>query len=98
MANPAVLKFSYEVLGQTLEEVAEKLDALVLTNTQSEGGEPWVILSDKIERLILNENLLVAGDPSGWLYKGGRTVLFAGPSTFGEQPKFTDGFRPQSHE
>lgn len=92
----ALLKFQFDVIGSSRDEVAEKLDRLVAAIITSEGGEPWIIISDKIEKQITDQAALTANDPNGWVYYGSQIALFNGPTVHGQGKPFHDGFRPQA--
>lgn len=99
MAQASVLKFEFEVLGNTLDDCRDKLDNLEQQILTQEGGEPWVTLVDEYKKAVLNQQALLKGDPTGAVYTGTRTVLFAGPTKIGQSVDSTyrDGFRPQSN-
>ena len=91
----AVIKLSFDAIGPTRDDVDEHLDRLVANILTNEGGEPWIVIVDKIEKQIVDQQALISNDPSGWIYYGTRTVIFTGPTVHGQSERFHDGFRPQ---
>lgn len=75
-----------------MDEVSSKLDSLMMSVINDEGGEPWIATTDEIKKVAVKPNLM---DPKSWIYVGLREVSFAGPSKF-DIPDMRDGFKPQS--
>lgn len=87
-----VTRFSFDAFGTTMSEVSDKLDELTNNALLSEGGEPWLVTIDRIEKIAISANIT---DPKAWLYQGRREVVFTGPTPLDKVP-FHDGWKPQS--
>lgn len=87
-----VTRFSFDAHGQTLTEVADKLDELTNDALLREGGEPWLVTIDRIEKIAINANIV---DPKAWIYQGRREVVFTGPTPM-DTVQWRDGWKPQS--
>ena len=92
----SLLRFQYTAIGDSRDEVVEELERYERIILTESGGEPWVTVTDDVEKMGLSERHIL--DPGAWVYKGQRELIFAGPTRLGEPPDvgFRDGFRPQS--
>ena len=87
-----VTRFSFDCFGTTMGEVSDKLDELTNEALLREGGEPWLVTTDRIEKIAVNANIT---DPKSWMYQGRREVVFTGPTPLDKVP-FHDGWKPQA--
>lgn len=91
-----IIKFEFEALASTRDEVIEELNDASNAVIIAQGGEPWVIIKDEIQMRAVSVEALMAGDPSASFYQGTRTCLFTGPTKIGPVVDYRDGFRPQA--
>ena len=91
----SVIKCHFAVVGESRDEVIEKIEELTLDFLSKAGGEPWLITSDDMNKLVTDEKAFLTGNPAGAYYQGSRTLFFAGPNVVAQTPGFRDGFRPQ---
>lgn len=99
MAKASVIKFEFEVAGKTRDDCIDTLDAITQRILTEEGGEPWVVLVDSYDKMMIDQQLALSGDPRGFFYTGKRQVVFTGPTKIADNiSTFRDGFRPQGGE
>lgn len=94
----SVLKFSFEVIGETRDDVLAELDNVCNEIILNQGGEPWVVVQDEVKKQAVSTQALLANDAAGIFYHGTRAVLFTGPTKLGQGVDYHDGFRPQQDE
>lgn len=94
----SVLKLTIQAIGETRDEVIEKLDEICNQTILEQGGEPWVVLADEVKKIVVDLNGLLQGNPSTSYFDGTRTLVFAGPTRIGPSLKYHDGFRPQAED
>lgn len=89
----SILTFSFKAIGDTRDVALEEIDKAVRETLTHVGGEPWLVVTDDIQKVPIKPDL---SRPDSYIYVAKQEVVFAGPTVLGEMPQFRDGFRPQS--